>query len=162
MTRRNRLVCPGFIDVNNHSDTYWRIFNNPDLESLVYQGITTIIGGNCGSSLAPLADSETIASIQKWSNIKQVNVNWLTMPEFFEAVSNCKLSVNFATLVGHGTLRRGILKDEMRAPEPKEMAFIEKMLSKSHVFRRAGNVERFGLYSRPHSYQGRIGGTWQK
>lgn len=124
-----RLVCPGFIDVNNHSDTYWRIFNNPDLESLVYQGITTIIGGNCGSSLAPLADSETIASIQKWSNIKNVNVNWLAMPDFLQAVSNSKLSVNFGTLVGHGTLRRGILKDEMRAPDSREMAFIEKMLS---------------------------------
>jgi N-acyl-D-amino-acid deacylase len=127
----DRLVCPGFIDVNNHSDTYWRIFNNPDLESLIYQGITTIVGGNCGSSLAPLADSETIASIQKWANIKQVNVDWLTMSDFFRVVSNCKLSVNFATLVGHGTLRRGILKDQMRVPEPKEMVFIERMLSRS-------------------------------
>lgn len=126
-----RLVCPGFIDANNHSDTYWRIFSNPDLESLVYQGITTIVGGNCGSSLAPLAGSEAIASIQKWSNIKNINVNWLSFSEFLQAVSDCKLSVNFAALVGHGTLRRGILKDEMRALEPKEMAFIEKMLSKS-------------------------------
>ena len=48
-----KLVCPGFVDVNNHSDAYWQIFINPDLESLVYQGITTIVGGNCGSSLAP-------------------------------------------------------------------------------------------------------------
>ena len=31
-----KIVCPGFIDVNNHSDTFWRIFSNPDLESLIY------------------------------------------------------------------------------------------------------------------------------
>ena len=49
-----KYVAPGFIDVNNHSDTYWRIFLDPTLESLLYQGVTTVIGGNCGSSLAPL------------------------------------------------------------------------------------------------------------
>ena len=34
---RRKYVCPGFIDVNNHSDTYWQIFNDPNLESLVHQ-----------------------------------------------------------------------------------------------------------------------------
>jgi N-acyl-D-amino-acid deacylase len=123
-----KLICPGFIDVNNHSDSYWQIFINPDLESLVYQGITTIVGGNCGSSLAPLADAHTIASIQKWADINKVNVDWLTLEEFLKIVAEKKLSVNFATLVGHGTLRRGILKDQMRNPNSKEINFIEKML----------------------------------
>ena len=80
------LVCPGIIDVNNHSDTYWQIFANPNLESLVYQGVTTIIGGNCGSSLAPLADAEAIESIQKWVNIKRVNLNLLSVEELFETI----------------------------------------------------------------------------
>jgi N-acyl-D-amino-acid deacylase len=127
----DKMVCPGFVDVNNHSDAYWQIFVNPNLESLVYQGITTIVGGNCGSSLAPLVDQNTIASIQKWANINQVNVNWLKMEEFLRVVENSKLAVNFATLVGHGTLRRGIIKDEMRSLKEKESAFIEKMLATS-------------------------------
>lgn len=126
-----RLVCPGFVDVNNHSDTYWRIFQDPDLESLVYQGITTIVGGNCGSSLAPLADASAISSIQKWTNIKEFNVNWLSLKELLEILETKKLSVNFATLIGHGTLRRGILKDQMRAPEAKELDFIERKLKDS-------------------------------
>jgi N-acyl-D-amino-acid deacylase len=127
----DKLVCPGFVDVNNHSDAYWQIFINPDLESLIYQGITTIIGGNCGSSLAPLADAQSLASIQKWANISQVNFNWLKLEDFLDVVEEKKLSVNFATLVGHGTLRRGILRDQMRNPNPKEEAFIEKMLKAS-------------------------------
>ena len=125
------LICPGFIDVNNHSDTYWQIFSDPDLESLVTQGITTIVGGNCGSSLAPLADAGTIASIQKWSDLKEININWLNLAEFFKVLEERKLSVNFATLVGHATLRRGLLKDEMRSPNSQELEFMERMLKNS-------------------------------
>jgi len=127
----NLLVCPGIVDVNNHSDTYWQIFSNPDLESLIYQGVTTIIGGNCGSSLAPLADSQAIESIQKWVNIKQINLDWLNVEELFEAVEQKGLSVNFATLVGHGTIRRGIIRNEMRNLMPKELGYVEKILDNS-------------------------------
>jgi len=126
-----KFVCPGFVDVNNHSDTFWRIFLNPELESLVYQGITTIVGGNCGTSLAPLVDARTIESIQKWTDLKNVTVDWLRTKEFFDFLENKKLSINFATLVGHATLRRGILKDESRSLSPKEIAFIEKLLKDS-------------------------------
>jgi len=127
----DKIVCPGFIDVNNHSDAYWQIFTNPTLESLAYQGITTIVGGNCGSSLAPLVDASAIASVQKWSDIKNINLNWLTLKEFLEVLETKKMALNFATLVGHGTLRRGILKDQMKIAESKELAFIEKMLTQS-------------------------------
>lgn len=121
-------VAPGFIDVNNHSDTYWRIFSNPELESLIYQGITTIIGGNCGSSLAPLVNKNIIASIQKWADIKTINLNWLTMKEFLDEVERKKLSVNFATLVGHSTLRRGLIGDEVRSLSAQELNTMKKML----------------------------------
>lgn len=127
----DKIVCPGFIDVNNHSDAYWQIFSNPSLDSLVYQGITTIVGGNCGSSLAPLADAEAISSVQKWSDIKNINLNWLTVEEFLQTLETKKIALNFATLVGHGTLRRGILKDQMKIADSGELAFIEKMLKQS-------------------------------
>ncbi|OGI15725.1 MAG: hypothetical protein A2Z52_00985 [Candidatus Moranbacteria bacterium RBG_19FT_COMBO_42_6] len=119
------------MDVNNHSDTYWQIFSSPDLESLVYQGVTTIIGGNCGSSLAPLADAETIESIQKWVNIKRLNIDWLNVEEFFEVIEQKRISINFATLVGHGTIRRGILKNEMRSLTPRELSLVQDVISKS-------------------------------
>lgn len=127
----NLLVCPGIIDVNNHSDTYWQIFSDPDMESLIYQGVTTIIGGNCGSSLAPLADPETIESIQKWVNIKRLNFDWLNVEEFFEVIEQKKLATNFATLLGHGTIRRGILKNQMRSLTPRELFLAKDILAKS-------------------------------
>ena len=74
-----KYVTPGFVDVNNHSDTYWQLLSNPLLESMLFQGVTTIIGGNSGSSLAPLARPEVIRSIQKWTDVEKINFNWLSM-----------------------------------------------------------------------------------
>jgi N-acyl-D-amino-acid deacylase len=123
-----QYVTPGFIDVNNHSDSYWRIFLNPGLESLIYQGVTTIIGGNCGSSLAPLVHQNILQTIQKWVDIRSFNLNWLRMKEFLNIVESQKLSVNFGTLVGHSTLRRGIIGDEVRSLSYYETKTMAKML----------------------------------
>lgn len=128
---RGKVVSPGFVDVNNHSDTYWRIFNDPSLESMIRQGITTIMGGNCGSSLAPLVNKDTIKTIQKWADIRTINLNWLSMREFLDEVGRKQLSVNFATLVGHATLRRGLLQDEMRDVSPQEVEMMKKMLKQA-------------------------------
>ncbi|MFH0929643.1 MAG: D-aminoacylase [Candidatus Moraniibacteriota bacterium] len=126
-----KIVSPGFIDIHNHSDSYWRLFLDPQLPSLVYQGITTIVGGNCGASIAPLTSGKIIESIQKWADIKEVNVNWLSMGEFREEMEKRKLGLNFATLVGHGTLRRGIVGDEMRRLAKNELELFKNMLERS-------------------------------
>ncbi|MEI7890751.1 MAG: D-aminoacylase [bacterium] len=126
-----KYVSPGFIDVNNHSDTYWRLFLDPALESLLYQGVTTIVGGNCGTSLAPLASHEVMKSIQKWTDMKNVSFNWLSMKEFLAEVEKKNIALNFASLVGHGTLRRGLVGDEVRDISPAEMLVMKKMLTQS-------------------------------
>lgn len=128
---KNRYVTPGFIDINNHSDTRWRIFANPSLESLIYQGITTIIGGNCGSSLAPLHNSEMLKSIRKWFDINNTNVNWATVKDFLEEVEKINLSVNFGTMVGHSTLRRGVIGDATRDLKDDELRVMENMAKKA-------------------------------
>ena len=107
-----KYVAPGFIDLTNHSDTHWRIFSSPGQESMLYQGITTILGGNCGVSLAPLISGRDIEGLEKWTNVSEININWQTMDEFLAEMGKQKLGVNFATLVGHDTLRRGVIKDE--------------------------------------------------
>lgn len=124
-------VSPGFIDVNNHSDTYWALMANPSLESLLYQGVTTVVGGNSGSSLAPLTKPEDIRSIQKWTDVDKINFNWLSMSEFLRAVEKREPALNFATLVGHGTLRRGAMQDETRPIHDDEVRVMEKMLKES-------------------------------
>src|SRR3989344_7261390 len=59
-----KTLTPGFVDLQNHSDSYWQIFDNPSLDSLITQGYTTILLGNCGASLAPLLNREALLALQ--------------------------------------------------------------------------------------------------
>ena len=132
-----KYVSPGFIDLTNHSDTHWTLFSQTKQESMLAQGITTILGGNCGSSLAPLVKASDIEGIQKWADVREINTNWRRVAEFFEELSKHPLGVNFATLVGHGTLRRGILGKESRElgeDELKQMNFMLEEAMKEGAF----------------------------
>ncbi|MBI2625729.1 D-aminoacylase [Candidatus Parcubacteria bacterium] len=124
---KDKFVAPGFIDILNHSDTYLTLLTMPGQESLLYQGIATVIGGNCGSSLAPLVSGAVIKTIQKWTSVQAMNVNWQTFSEYLETLEKNRLGVNFGSLVGHATLRRGILKEEfrpLRQSEFDDMSFL--------------------------------------
>jgi N-acyl-D-amino-acid deacylase len=126
-----KVVAPGFIDVNSHADVYWQIFYARGLESLVTQGVTTIIGGNAGSSLAPLTRKQDIRSIQKWTDVEHINLNWLSLAEFFQELEKRKIAVNFATLTGHGTMRRAVMHDQSRSITPEEIAMIKQLLEEA-------------------------------
>ncbi|MEI7749656.1 MAG: D-aminoacylase [Candidatus Moraniibacteriota bacterium] len=124
-------VTPGFIDVNNHSDTYWEIFRNPGLHGMLLQGVTTIIGGNSGASLAPLIEPESLRAIQKWTDVDSVSFNWLSMKEFLGEMERRPLSVNFATLVGHGTIRRGVLRNPTKKPSEGDLSAMKLLLRRA-------------------------------
>lgn len=106
-------LTPGFIDVNTDSDHYLTLFNNPEQQDFLLQGVTTIIGGHCGSSLAPLFYG-SLKSVRKWGDINQVNVDWHSVKELKQTLQKKGLGVNFATLVGHSTVRRDLIGEEFR------------------------------------------------
>ena len=116
-------VAPGFIDITNHSDTNLTIFKYPFQESLVAQGVTTIIGGNCGTSLAPLVDYSIIHSVKKWADPSDINVDWLSFGEFLASIEKKGLGINFGSLVGFGTLRRGVVADISKPAGAARTAF---------------------------------------
>jgi len=127
-----RLVTPGFIDINNHSDTHWTLFKYPDQESMVMQGVTTIIGGNCGSSLAPILGEGSIKSLRKWVDLREVQIDWDRMSEFLDFMEdNRPLRINFGTLVGHATLRRGLIGDEIRPLDEGEIKILAHQLGEA-------------------------------
>lgn len=132
------VVSPGFIDVQNHSDSYGALFMNPALESMLHQGITTIFIGQCGSSLAPLLKG-SLNSIRKWTNIAGINVNWSSMGEFVRELRKKGLGTNMGSLVGHATLRRSLIGDEVRPLSPREEKQVESL------YRRSLKEGAFGL-----------------
>ncbi len=124
-------VTPGFIDVNNHSDTYWEIFRNPGQHGMLLQGVTTVIGGNSGASLAPLIEPESLRAIQKWTDVDSVSFNWLSMREFLGEMDRRPMSVNFATLAGHGTIRRGVLRNPTKTPSENDLSAMRLLLRRA-------------------------------
>jgi N-acyl-D-amino-acid deacylase len=126
-----KILCPGFIDLQNHSDSYWQIFDNPSLSSLTTQGFTTILIGNCGASLAPLLSPDALLSLQKWHNLEASNINWTSFSEYIEELGRKRLGCNVASLVGYSTLRRAIVGDQIRSLEKNELEALKYALTES-------------------------------
>lgn len=125
----NYLV-PGFIDIDTDSDHYLHLFSNPKQNDFTAQGVTTIIGGHCGTSLAPLLYG-TLESIENLADLNKVNVDWHTTGEFLESMKRIPLGVNFGTLSGHRTIRDAITRGEQRDLTDQEFKVFEKVLAQS-------------------------------
>ena len=122
-----KYVVPGFVDLVSYSDIYLTLFSRPNQESLTRQGVTTILVGNEEASLAPLTSAENIESIQKWADPSLININWLSVKEYIEELKLHTRPINVATLIGHSTVRRGIVQDDFRelsGTELKEMLYL--------------------------------------
>ncbi len=104
---KDLYVSPGFIDLTNHSDTYGSIFSMPSQESLLMQGITTILMGNCGESLAPISKKEELSELDIWKQISSLNVDWNSISEYYRRLEEISIGVNAGTLIGLNTLLRG-------------------------------------------------------
>lgn len=127
---RGAYLSPGFINLNTDSDHYLSIFDNKEQQDFLMQGVTTIIGGLCGASLAPLLYG-SLESIRKWANPEKINVNWRTMDEFLDNLDQSPLGVNFATLVGHATIRRALIGENLRDLTLKEIEVFKDIISKA-------------------------------
>lgn len=123
-------LLPGFIDVNTDSDHYLSLFDWPAQDDFLKQGVTTIIGGMCGASLAPLIYG-TLEAIRHWSYISKINVDWHSMEEFFSVMRKRKLGVNFGTLAGHSTIRRSIVGESLRNLTKGEFAVFSEFLRRA-------------------------------
>lgn len=124
------FLAPGFIDINTDSDHYLTLFDNPAQQDFLKQGVTTIIGGMCGSSLAPLLYG-SLESVAKWQNVNCINVGWHSMQEFLQILEKRGLGVNFGTLVGHATIRRALTGETFRNLTKNEIRVFKVTLAKA-------------------------------
>lgn len=98
-----RIVAPGFIDVHGHTENIFRL---PEAENFVRMGVTSIITGNCGSSVTDVA-------------------------KFLGNFEKTPIAVNLGTLIGHNDVRGKVLGLENRAPSPEELARMKQIVDQA-------------------------------
>ena len=124
------VVCPGFIDIHSHSELH--LLQNPLAESKIRQGVTTELVGNCGSSPAP-AIGAAKEELKAYVGIPEVKLDWTTMDEYFLRLSNLRTSVNVASLVGAGSLRRCVIGSSDARPSEEQLAQMRQLLADAMV-----------------------------
>lgn len=108
-----RYLCPGFIDINNLADHYLTLLSNSTCDNLIKQGITTIITGHCGSSLAPLIKNQML-SFKPWVDTQGFNTDWRSFKKFLKILSEKELGVNVGSLVGWNVIRSGLVGESFK------------------------------------------------
>lgn len=96
------IICPGFIDLHNHSDSTILTFNGRRAACYLTQGCTTLVTGNCGGGPTEIA-------------------------KFYDDLDTNGTGINIATLIPQGSVREKVMKSEMRGPTPAELKQMQEI-----------------------------------
>lgn len=120
-------LAPGFIDSHTHDDS--AIFSAPEQGSKTRQGVTTIVTGNCGFSTYPNGDNDEIRSHLRTllGNVPSEHF-FGNFTSFKNHLTENKVGLNIASLVGHGPLRISVMGYEQREATPKEIDMMVQLL----------------------------------
>ncbi len=121
---KRQIIAPGFIDVHGHIEM--GLLETPTADNYIYDGVTTVVTGNCGSSADDLKD-------------------------FFTRVDREHTSINVASLVGHNTVRRQVMGLANRQATPDEQtkmeALVDAAMKQGAVGLSTGLIYLPGVYS---------------
>jgi len=119
------IVAPGFIDVHTHIEGDEK--KNPTADNFIYDGVTTVVTGNCGLGEVKVA-------------------------QYFSMLDSLRISVNVATLVGHNDVRKAVMGSANRDPDEAEMkkmeAIVELAMKEGAVGISTGLIYIPGTYSK--------------
>jgi N-acyl-D-amino-acid deacylase len=121
------IVAPGFIDAHTHDDRL--MLSAPDMAPKVSQGVTTVVAGNCGISLAP-APRGMNAPVLPPIDLLDDAGGWFRFPTFRSYVEELRAhpaAANCALLVGHTMLRAQTMGDVGRPANKEEIAKMQRM-----------------------------------
>lgn len=97
------IVAPGFIDVHTHIED--DEVKNPTADNFIYDGVTTVVTGNCGASR-------------------------LHVGRYLQMLDSLRLSINAATFIGHNDVRRAVMGTAARQPTEAELQRMESLVEK--------------------------------
>jgi len=114
------VVCPGFIDIHTHYDA--QVFWDPWLTPSAFHGVTSVVAGNCGFSIAPVRPegvgllARTLQHVEDMSyDTLSTGVPWEsfeTFPQYLDAVEDRGVALNYGCYVGHTAVRMYVMGDD--------------------------------------------------
>lgn len=129
------VVAPGFIDTHTHDDR--AVLSDPGMACKASQGVTTVVTGNCGVSLAPLTGREPPPPLNLLGG-----PDWYRFPTFAayrEELEGAPPAVNVAMQAGHSALRASVM-DDGRLDRAATAAEVERMVELADEAMRAGCI----------------------
>ena len=111
-------VAPGFIDIHTHYDA--QVFWDPALRPSSYHGVTTVVAGNCGFTIAPTRPEHHGVIVHTLENVEDMDpatliagITWdfETFPQYLESVRRRGTVLNFTAYIGHSALRLYVMGD---------------------------------------------------
>ncbi len=150
-------VAPGFIDIHTHYDA--QVFWDPALRPSSYQGVTTVVAGNCGFSIAPAWPEHHEVIVGTLENVEDMDpatlmegIAWEfeTFPEYLDAVARRGSALNFTAYVGHSAVRLFVMGDAAyeRAAMPDEIATMAAIVREAIAHGAAGFSTSFSFAHR--------------
>jgi len=136
-----QVVSPGFIDIHTHYDA--QVFWDPWLTPSCHHGVTTVVAGNCGFSIAPVRSegvpllARTLQHVEDMSfDTLQAGVPWdgfETFPQYLDAVERRRPALNYGCYVGHTAVRLYVMGEDAyeRAATPKELDVMSEVVAES-------------------------------
>jgi N-acyl-D-aspartate/D-glutamate deacylase len=118
------VVTPGFIDIHTHYDA--QMFWDPYCTPSPLHGVTTVLAGNCGLTLAPLMTGDTdfmfgvlsrVESIPLGALVEGIDPHWSTFGELVAAIDARPLGINVGLMAGHTALRRAAMGEDASTRE---------------------------------------------
>jgi len=153
-----KVLTPGFVDVHTHLDA--QVFWDETLSPSPLHGVTTVIGGNCGFTIAPLDEDPSVGDylMRMLSRVEGIPLNclqegvpwnWKSTAEYFDTIDG-NLSINAGFKVGHSALRRVVMGVDSteRTCTPEELEAMQDLLRQGLE---AGGIGFSSSWSRTHN-----------
>lgn len=123
-------LSPGFIDLHTHSDFTLPLF--PRAASMVRQGVTTQLVGNCGFSPFPVV-SERLEMLKAYCAFVDAGLGWewRSLAGYARMLESLPLATNVALQVGHGSVRIAVMGFDNRTPTGAEQTAMESLVSQA-------------------------------
>jgi len=134
------VVSPGFVDGHTHMDA--QVFWDQIGGNSCWAGVTSVVMGNCGFTLAPCAEKEKYLVLHNFERAEDIAPEameagipwtWETFPEYLDAVDALPKGLNYASYVGHSALRTHVMKQRAMEEEatPDDFAAMKRALEDS-------------------------------